>query len=81
MDKIMAEMGNELHKGKVPAKPAFGKNHGTTCDFCDFQSVCKRTEGVKFRYIEKLSHTESLEKLERGESNGATVDFTAEERH
>lgn len=81
MDGIMAEMGNELHKGKVPAKPAFGKDHGTTCDFCDFQSVCKRTEGVKYRYIEKLSHTESLEKLERGESNGTTVDFTAEERH
>lgn len=81
MDNIMAQMGNELHKGKVPAKPAFGKDHGTTCDFCDYQSVCKRSEGVKYRYIEKLSHTESLEKLERGESNGATVDFTTEERH
>ena len=81
MDNIMAEMGNELHKGRVPAKPAFGKDHGTTCDFCDYRSVCKRTEGVKYRYIEKLNHTESLEKLERGEGNGTTVDFTAEERH
>lgn len=79
MDNIMAEMGNELHKGKIPARPAFGKEHGTTCDFCDYQSVCKRAEGVKYRYIEKLNHSESIEKLERGEENGKTVDLTAEE--
>lgn len=81
MDEIMADMGNELHKGKIPAKPAFGKDHGKTCDFCNFKSICMRPEGVKYRYIEKLNHTESICKLERGESNVATLDFSTKKRH
>lgn len=81
MDEIMAEMGNELHNGKIPAKPAFGKDHGKTCEFCRYKGVCMRPEGVEYRYIEKLNHTQSLEKLERGESNVATLDFETEKRH
>lgn len=75
MDETMAQMGNELHKGHVPAKPAFGKEHGTTCDFCDFKSVCMRPEGVEFRYIENLKHGECLGIIEKeGERSEEKLD-------
>ena len=78
MDKIMEEMGNELHRGNIPAKPAFGIDHGTTCDYCDFAGICMRQEGVELRYIEKLKHAECLEKIERGEDSEETMDAEAE---
>ncbi|MCM1545199.1 MAG: PD-(D/E)XK nuclease family protein, partial [Ruminococcus sp.] len=75
MDKIIAEMGNSLHNGFVPAKPAFGKDHGDTCDYCDFKSVCMKDEGVSYRYIEKLTHSECLTKLDGEENaNGEKLD-------
>ena len=76
MDSIMAQMGNELHSGHIPAKPAFGVNHSTTCDFCDYQSVCMKSEGVKKRYIPSLSHGECLGMLESegGESDDEKLD-------
>ncbi|MBQ8029724.1 MAG: PD-(D/E)XK nuclease family protein [Clostridia bacterium] len=74
MDEIMAQMGNELHKGKIPAKPAFGKNHSTTCQWCDFSSVCLRYEDSPKRYIESLKHSECLGKLSGGEEDGEKLD-------
>ncbi|MGN1417811.1 MAG: PD-(D/E)XK nuclease family protein [Acutalibacteraceae bacterium] len=66
MDKIMADMGNELHKGHIPARPVYGKNHGNTCDYCDYNSVCMSAEGVKVRYLEELKHSQCLFKLDEG---------------
>ena len=64
MDKIMAEMGDSLHAGQVPAKPVRGKTHGQTCEWCDFASVCRREHGDAFRYLPQMTHAESLEALE-----------------
>lgn len=68
LDEIMANMGNELHSGHVPARPVSGKNRTDTCEWCDFQSVCMRNEGVKVRRIEELNHGQCLEKLDGGEN-------------
>ena len=64
MDKIMADMGNALHNGAVPAKPVRGKTHGQTCEWCDFSSVCRREHGDAYRYLPQITHAESLESLE-----------------
>lgn len=64
MDEIMAQMGNELHRGHIPARPASGAKNSTTCTYCDYQSVCKMSEGVKSRYIPTLKHEECLSVLE-----------------
>lgn len=67
MDALMAQMGNELHKGKIPARPVFGKDHGTTCDFCDYAGICMRQESTDIRYLEKRKHDECLAILEGGD--------------
>ena len=64
LEKIMAEMGNCLHEGKIPARPAYGKGHAQTCDWCSFSSVCRREPGGKIRYIEKRTHGECLDILD-----------------
>ncbi|MCM1364093.1 MAG: PD-(D/E)XK nuclease family protein [Faecalibacterium sp.] len=74
MDKIIADMGNSLHDGYVPAKPAFGKDNTTTCEYCDFKNVCMNRENGSYRYIEYLKHEECLAKLEEGENNGKKLD-------
>ena len=64
LEKIMAEMGNSLHDGKIPARPAYGKGHAHTCDWCAFSSVCRREPDGKIRYIEKRTHGECLDILD-----------------
>lgn len=64
LEKIMADMGNNLHEGKIPAFPVSGTGHANTCDFCDFKSVCRAGKNVKKRKIEKLSHGECLDILD-----------------
>ena len=70
MDKIMAEMGNSLHEGKVPAKPVVGKGHANTCEWCDFSSICMRERDGEFRYLEKRNHSECLNSLDSEEGAG-----------
>ena len=69
MDQIMAQMGDCLHAGKVPAKPVVGKTHGRTCEWCDFSSVCRRDKNGEFRYLPYRTHEECLDELDgKGES-------------
>lgn len=74
MEGIMAEMGNSLHKGKIPARPIVGNSHGNICDFCDYSSVCQRESDGEFRFIKKESHEECLAELDGGEDNGTKLD-------
>ena len=64
LEKIMADMGNALHDGKIPARPAYGKGHAQTCEWCCFSSVCQREADGKIRYIEKRTHGECLDILD-----------------
>ena len=64
LEKIMADMGNSLHEGKIPALPAYGKGHAQTCDWCSFSSVCRREPDGRIRYIEKRTHDECLDILD-----------------
>lgn len=64
LEKIMADMGNSLHDGKIPALPAYGKGHAQTCDWCSFSSVCRREPDGRIRYIEKRTHDECLDILD-----------------
>lgn len=64
LEKTMADMGNSLHEGKIPAFPVSGTGHTNTCEYCDFRSVCRTEKNVKKRKIEKLSHGECLDILD-----------------
>ena len=70
MDKLIKEMGDSVQSGKIPAKPALGPSHSTTCEWCDYSEVCLREKG-DYRYIEKMKHDDALRKLSGGEDNEA----------
>ena len=72
MDAILREMGNDLHRGRIEARPVVGKDHGRTCEWCDYRSVCRREADGAFRYLEKRSHTEALTWLEEEANADAT---------
>lgn len=72
MDKILKKMGDDLHGGKVEAKPVYGKNHAYTCDWCDYRSVCGREADGVYRYLVKRTHSEALTALEEEESTDGT---------
>ncbi len=73
MNSIIANMGNSLHNGLVPAKPAYGPGHTETCAYCDFGDVCLK-ENPKYRYIPKLKHEEALNEISGGESDENKMD-------
>ena len=70
MDRLIKEMGENVHEGKIPAKPALGPTHSTTCEWCDYGEVCLREKG-EYRYIDDLKHDDALKKLSGGEENEA----------
>lgn len=67
LEKIMSEMGNSLHEGKIPALPVFGKGHDKTCEWCPYASVCMREKNGRKRYIAPKTHSECLSELEEEE--------------
>lgn len=64
LEKIMREMGENLHSGKIPALPVFGKGHDKTCEWCPYASVCMREKNGAKRYITPKSHSECLSELD-----------------
>ena len=66
MDKLIKEMGDSIHEGKIPAVPALGPNHSTTCEWCDYNEVCLREKG-EYRYIDNLKHDDALRIISGGE--------------
>ena len=73
MDEIIAGMGNSLHDGIIPAKPAFGPGHSETCTYCDYKDICMK-EDPEFRYIPKMNHEESIRVLMGGEDGEQKLD-------
>lgn len=77
LDGIIAEMGNNLHSGRVPASPIHKKTVGGTvnaCEYCDFGSVCM-SKGENYRYVESPNHDECLTLLEQeAQENGENLD-------
>ena len=63
LEKIMSDMGENLHDGKIPALPIFGKGHDKTCEWCAYASVCMREKNSAKRYIEQKTHSECLSEL------------------
>ena len=72
MDKILRQMGNDLHDGRVEAKPVFGKNHSKLCEWCDYSSVCGREAGDAARYLKVRTYADALTLLEKEETTDET---------
>lgn len=70
IDKIIADMGNALHSGAVPAYPC-GENYvAKACDYCEYSSICGYEDGDSVREIDRLNHAQALAALEEEDKDG-----------
>ncbi|MBQ7956619.1 MAG: PD-(D/E)XK nuclease family protein [Clostridia bacterium] len=71
VDSIIAEMGNELHRGNVEVLPYDG-----ACDYCDYKDVCLRSEDDKIREKTVSGKTDVFQFFEKAgaEDGGDKVD-------
>jgi len=63
VDRIIAEMGNALHRGEVEVLP-FEHGSDKACTFCDYKDVCMRQDGDACRQPLPLKNEEIYEILE-----------------
>ena len=60
--RLLAAMGDTLHKGDIAVDPLDGRDSGA-CKYCDFRSVCGREPSATNRKVEKLSAAEALGRI------------------
>lgn len=69
IDSLIAEMGTNLHNGKINQNPVLNKNHKHTCDYCDYKFVCMNRAEINNRQVDDLSNSEVMNKLKEDEAN------------
>lgn len=73
MDGIIRDMGNNIHRGFVPATPVCGSAYTDVCSWCDYGDICMK-ENPRYRYIEKKSHDDCIRELMGGEDGEQELD-------
>lgn len=63
VNSLIAQMGNELHKGNIIQSPVKNKNHKQTCDNCDYADVCANRRYIEQNVLDDFSDSEVKEKL------------------
>lgn len=74
----VAQMGMELHLGRVNQNPVKDKQHKNTCEYCDYKDVCANKKTIENRTLDDISDNEVLEILAKEYGENATVDSRAE---
>ncbi len=67
IDNILREMAEDLHSGKIPARPVRSGNYEKTCEYCDYSSVC-RFENGDTKPLYNMKFTEVYELLAKEDS-------------
>lgn len=65
IERLAANMGEELHKGNISVDPIESGND-SACKYCDYKTVCLR-EDEECRRAEKYSNSEILERMRGGD--------------
>lgn len=77
INSLIAQMGMDLHMGKIGRNPVKNKNHKNTCDFCDYTDVCANAKNIENRIVPDISDSEVKEILAKEYGDNAQVDTTA----
>ena len=67
MDKIIEDMAEYLHAGKVEALPSEGSNYKDICQWCSYSYVCGREKDSPVRNLAKFSNEDALKELRKEE--------------
>ncbi len=65
MDKIIEDMAEYLHEGKVEALPSEGANYKNICQWCSYSYVCGREKDSPVRNLAKFSNDDALKELRK----------------
>ena len=63
INSLVANMGMELHKGKIAHNPVKDKNHTNTCQYCDYADVCANRRIIENRLLDDLTESEVKSQL------------------
>lgn len=69
IDSLIAEMGINLHKGKINQNPIQLKNHRDPCEYCDYISVCKNRTEITPKVADAFKSDEVLRMLKEENEN------------
>lgn len=64
IDGLLRQMAEQLHAGAIPAYPVYGKAHDKTCEYCDYQDIC-RDSGQQKRVLREFKHDRCLAELQQ----------------
>lgn len=78
VNDLIAEMGINLHQGKIERNPVRNKNHKTTCDYCDYADVCANQRIINERVVVDLKPDAVKEMLIKEYGSNAAMDKTTE---
>lgn len=67
INELISKMGQDLHNGRIAQNPVKSKSHDTTCEYCDFTSICSMKKHISNRTFEELSDAQARELLREGE--------------
>lgn len=71
IDSMLINMGTALHNGEIAALPVKGtSSYNTTCEYCDYRDVCRRTETDSYRELRNIKHGDAVAMLKGDEENG-----------
>ncbi|MCD7723125.1 MAG: PD-(D/E)XK nuclease family protein [Clostridiales bacterium] len=65
VERLVAQMGESLHRGNIEQNPIDGKHHDKTCEFCDYSAVCAFRRSINKREAVQLSRREFFDELDR----------------
>ena len=51
VDENLVNMGEELHRGSIPALPAQGKNYKEICSKCEYWNICTHENNMPVREL------------------------------
>jgi ATP-dependent helicase/nuclease subunit B len=73
IDRLVMQMGLDLHKGKISQNPVNGKKHDKTCEFCDYKYVCMNQREIVPRELQELTDSQVLNMIKEDDTD-AKVD-------
>lgn len=69
IDNLIAQMGNNLHIGKISQNPINSTNHNKTCEFCDYNNICKNKIEINYKDVEEYTNLQVLNMLKEDQEN------------
>lgn len=74
VDENLVNMGEELHRGSIPALPAQGKNYKEICSKCEYWNICTHESNMPARELN--DNLKLGEGDEEWESTGRLINST-----